>query len=94
MTQIDAYRQIAVNINLIIHLGTEDRRTQTQGGKLRRSVNQITEISGFRDSADGNGTTYMPATDLLYQAGAPEQPLDVRMSDEMRQALYAQGWRP
>lgn len=92
MTQIDAYRQIAVNIDLIVHLGTEDRRSD--GGKLRRYVNQITEISGFRDSADGNGTTYMPATDLLYQAGAPEQPLDVRMSDEMRQALYAQGWRP
>lgn len=94
MTQIDAYRQIAVNINLIIHLGTEDRRTQNQGGKLRRYVNQITEISGFRDSADGNGTTYMPATDLLYEAHTPGRPLDEKMSSQMREALYANGWRP
>ncbi|HEY5784814.1 MAG TPA: CpaF/VirB11 family protein [Microlunatus sp.] len=94
MTQIDAYRQIAVNINLIIHLGTEDRRTQTQGGTLRRYVNQVTEISGFRDSADGNGTTYMPATDLLYEAHTPGRPLDEKMSGQMREALYAQGWRP
>jgi pilus assembly protein CpaF len=92
MTQIDAYRQIAVNINLIIHLGTEDLRSQR--GSLRRYVNQITQISGFRDSADGNGTTYMPATDLLYEAHSPHLPLDAKMSDPMRQALYAQGWRP
>ena len=92
MTQVDAYRQIAVNINLIVHIGTEDLRTQ--GGKLRRYVNQITEISGFRDSADGNGTTYMPATDLLYEAHSPGLPIDAKMSGEMRQDLYAQGWRP
>ena len=64
MSQVDAYRQIAVNINLIVHLGAEDLRPQ--GGDFRRFVNQIIEISGFRDTADGTGTTYMPATDVLY----------------------------
>lgn len=90
MTQVDAYRQIAVNINLIVHLGAVDERSQ--GGKYRRFVNEITEIDGFADTADG--TSFMPATNSIYQVTDPHRPLDLTMSDHMKNALAAHGWKP
>lgn len=90
MTQVDAYRQIAVNINLIVHLGAVDERSQ--GGKYRRFVNEITEVDGFADTADG--TSFMPATNPIYHVTDPTRPLDLTMSAHMKSALAAQGWKP
>lgn len=90
MTQVDAYRQIAVNINLIVHLGAVDERSA--GGKYRRFVNEITEVDGFADTADG--TSFMPATNSIYNVNDPQRPLDLTMSAHMKNDLAAQGWRP
>lgn len=90
MTQVDAYRQIAVNINLIVHLGAVDERSQ--GGTYRRFVNEITEIDGFADTADG--TSFMPATNPIYHVTDPQRPLDLTMSAHMKSDLTAHGWKP
>ncbi len=90
MTQVDAYRQIAVNINLILHLGAVDERGT--GGKYRRFVNEITEVDGFADTADG--TSFMPATNSIYDVNDPQRPLDLTMSAHMKNDLAAHGWRP
>lgn len=88
MTQADAYRQIAVNIHLIIHLDAVDDRAH--GGRYRRFVNEITEIQGF---AEGSGTA-LPATATLYRAGEDAGLRTELCSPQLRAALALHGWSP
>lgn len=88
MTQADAYRQIAVNLHLIVHLEAVDDRAR--GGRYRRFVNEITEIHGFAENSDGS-TSYMPATAELYHS-SDQRLLYEKMSPEMHHALSNQGW--
>lgn len=88
LTQTDAYRQIAVNIDLIIHLDAIDNRST--GGSYQRFVNQIIEIDGFKDQA--NGVTFLPATAEIYQHPQHNRPLDLTMSSHLRNDLIRNGW--
>lgn len=87
-TQADAYRQIAVNIKLIIHIGTRDTRG-TAGGRLHRFVEEIVAIDGFADGING-GTSFLPATSTLYEYG--ERLRTEAIPEEMNAALRAGGW--
>lgn len=90
MSQADAYRQIAVNIHLIVHLGAVDERGR--GGQYRRFVNEITEIHGFAERSDGT-TAALPATARLYSA--TDQVLHSElMSPALREDTARHGWRP
>lgn len=88
MTQADAYRQIAVNIHLIVHLDAVDERSR--GGAHRRYVNEITEIQGFAETAGGSQTA-LPAVATLYRAGDANLRSEL-CSPQLRSALTAQGW--
>lgn len=89
MTTEDAYRQMAVNLHLVIHLEAADERSQ--GGTYRRYVNQIMEIDGLADNPDGTKSS-KPATNLIYDARDPNRPLTEHMSSHLREAVYRQGW--
>ena len=89
MTTEDAYRQMAVNLHLVVHLEAADQRSE--GGVYRRYVNQIMEIDGLADNPDGSKSS-RPATNLIYDARQPDRPLGEHMSSHLREALYRQGW--
>ncbi|MFW6600397.1 CpaF family protein [Propionibacteriaceae bacterium Y2011] len=94
MSQADAYRQIAVNLHLIVHLGAIDERST--GGRLRRYVNEVIEVHGFAERSDGMASS-LPALATLYEAGpggAPGRLADELLSPELRRGLARAGWRP
>ena len=87
MRQEDAYRQIAVNIDLVIHLDSLDERAR--GGRLHRYVNQVMAIDGFAEGV--NGPSHLPATNVLYRRDDPAAALipPPRLAATMRAA----GWQ-
>lgn len=90
MGQADAYRQIAVNIHLIVHLAAVDERGR--GGEYRRYVNEITEIHGFAERGDGT-TSSMPAMARLYTAAEGQLHSEL-MSPDLRNDTAGRGWQP
>src|SRR5699024_5111809 len=90
MGQADAYRQIAVNIHLIVHLAAVDERGR--GGEYRRHVNEITEIHGFAERSDGT-TSPMPAMARLYTAAEGQLHSEL-MSPDLRNDTVGRGWQP
>ncbi|HLQ82143.1 MAG TPA: CpaF/VirB11 family protein, partial [Bacillota bacterium] len=90
MGQADAYRQIAVNIHLIVHLAAVDERGR--GGEYRRHVNEITEIHGFAERSDGT-TSSMPAMARLYTAAEGQLHSEL-MSPDLRNDTVGRGWQP
>lgn len=89
-TQADAYRQIAVNIKLLVHLGTRDSRGVAPGGTLHRFVEEIVAIDGFAEAVNG-GASFLPATSTLYKHG--ERLRTETIPEAMNAALRAGGWQ-
>ena len=90
LTQDDAYRQIAININLLVFIGTRDRRGE--GGKLERFIDEIIEIDGFSETSDGSKSP-LPAKNPIYQRRNQGSPV-FHPSPRLLEALRNHGWDP
>lgn len=78
LTTPEAYRQIAQNIGLIVHVNLEDNTWR--GGVRRRHISEIRELTG---AIEGE----RPVTHLAYQAASADHPAVFYPSPELSEEL-------
>ena len=76
-------------MNFVVHIGTTDLR-HLPGGRFERHVEEIIEISGFKEDGQG-GLTSMPAWQTVYSSADPNAAL--KLTPRMESRLRKVGWK-